>query len=342
MIRYLIPVAVFLSFAPAAAAQEPPTAMTCGSPRRCATAATTTWPSSSSSASPRAHRRTCSRNCRWSSPRPGSASPPRSRRRPSGSRSTARRATTSRSSSARTPATRALAEANIDIARVLNFQGKTELNQAILAEEAKTKQELAAQARTTLEQAAAKLAAAGKELRGRRRPAARPRRRSRTPSRRSEAEAAKLRAETEVQQTELDRALNLYDQAVVLQPRRQRRGGLQAPRSRPRSSSTPIASGSPRQPITWKARAWLGRIIFETETTDKAHAKFQEVILARDHARRRRRHPPRPYFRLKVIQEKPSHEEDDKAGVSNPIIDRRPGLAARLPAATGTPPRATA
>ncbi len=38
-----------------------------------------------------------------------------------------------------------VAEANIDIAHVLNLQGKTELGQALMAEDAKTKKDLAAQ-----------------------------------------------------------------------------------------------------------------------------------------------------------------------------------------------------
>jgi TolA-binding protein len=214
-----------------------------------------------------------------------------------------------------------LAEANIDIARVLNFQGKTELNQAYLAEEAKDKKEIAAKARLTLEQAATKLAAAGKELQ-----AAVGRLPDpdgiKEPKEKREAEAVKLRAETEVQQTELDRALNLYDQATCFILVSNDEGASKVLQDA-KKLLEPIASGSPRQPMTWKARAWLGRILFETETTDKAHAKFQEVLLA-DKATPAAAEGVRlaKYFRLKVIQKAPRKEEE-KTAVATIIASAR-------------------
>ena len=213
-----------------------------------------------------------------------------------------------------------LAEANIDIARVLNFQGKTELNQAILAEDRKTKQELAKQAQSTLQQAATKLSAAGKELE-----AAVTRLPDpdgiKEPKEKKEAEVVKLRAETEVQQTELDRALNLYDQAGCLTLINQDQAASDL-LILAKKLLAPIASGSPRQPITWKARAWMGRIVYETETTEKAHVKFLEVSNASGQSAAADGYRLMRYFRLKVIQEKP-REEDLKAkgGVNTTILN---------------------
>jgi hypothetical protein len=210
-----------------------------------------------------------------------------------------------------------LAEANIDIARVLNFTGKTELNQAVVAEERKTKRELATQARATLEQAAVKLAAAGKELQDAVTKLPDPDGIKDVKEKRA-AEAVKLRAETEVQQTELDRALNLYDQAacytLVGNDQSSSDTLIEA-----KKLLAPIASGSPRQSITWKARAWLGRIDFETESTDKAHARFQEVIPASNVPAAADGIRLAKYFRLKVIQKSP-REDDRKKGVNSTII----------------------
>ena len=83
----------------------------------------------------------------------------------------------------------------------------------------------------------------------------------------------------------------------------------------------PLSAGEARHPITWKARAWLGRVMEETDTTDKAHAKYQEVrnspeIAAADGKRLVR------YFTLRLIQEKP-RQEDTKApgGANNTVIN---------------------
>src|SRR5262245_25840697 len=56
-----------------------------------------------------------------------------------------------------------VADANLEIARVLNLTGRTQLNQALLTE-GRARRDLALQARKTLAEAATKLAAASKAL----------------------------------------------------------------------------------------------------------------------------------------------------------------------------------
>ncbi|MFO0844999.1 MAG: hypothetical protein U0797_21835 [Gemmataceae bacterium] len=186
-----------------------------------------------------------------------------------------------------------LAEANLDIARVLNLQGKTELSRALLAEDAKSKRDLSAQARATLEQAAQQLQAAEKAL---------------------EAQAA---MSEEVKQTQLERALNLYDQAST----HLGGGDEQASKLLVEAGKmlAKLAEGDRKDPISWKALAWLGRVQQQTESADKARARFQEVLGAGTTAAAEGARLAR-YFRMLVIREQPS-DADKKAGVNSVLLD---------------------
>jgi tetratricopeptide (TPR) repeat protein len=186
-----------------------------------------------------------------------------------------------------------LAEANLDIARVLNLQGKTELSRALLAEDAKSKRELSAQARATLEQAARQLQAAEKAL---------------------EAQAA---MSDEIKQTQVERALNLYDQASTYIGG----GDEQASKLLVEAGKllSKLADGDRKHPLTWKALAWFGRVQHQTESADKARAKFQEVINAGTPAAIEGTRLAR-YFRMLVLREQPS-DADKKAGVNLLLLD---------------------
>jgi tetratricopeptide (TPR) repeat protein len=209
-----------------------------------------------------------------------------------------------------------VAEANLDIARVLNLQGKTELAQSLLSDDAKTKKEQAAQARATLEQAAVKLQDAAKVL-------------EKTmgdlpdpdtitdAKKKKEALALRNRFNDELKQTELDRGLNLYDQAAtwIAVANDEQASGLLV---KAKALLDPIAGGPPSHPVTWKAKAWLGRIVFETESGNAARKRFAQVIdngtlpAAAEGYRLAR------YFRLHVIRAAPTDEEKKKG--SNSII----------------------
>jgi hypothetical protein len=209
-----------------------------------------------------------------------------------------------------------LAEANLEVARVLNLLGKTQLSQALLNEEVKIKKELADKARATLVQAADKLYAAVKALEAVKEKLPSPDDVA-DPKKKKEAQAAVARVEHEIKQTNLERGLNLYDQSETYL------GGNDEAASallvKAKEVLDPLAGGAPAEPITWKARAWLGRIIFETESADKARGKFAEVIgntspVAAEGARLAK------YFRMRVIRKQPSDVEKKAKGGPDAII----------------------
>jgi hypothetical protein len=210
------------------------------------------------------------------------------------------------------------AEANLDIARLLNLQGKTELNQALLDGDPKGKADKSKQARQTLEQAGIRLRAAAKVLEAALDKLPEPESEKDLVKRRL-LEAQRQRARDEVGQTRLDIGLNLYDQAQTYL------GGMGDTESsalleKAQKELEPIAGGAPASPITWKARAWLGRIILEIESAAKARVKFQEVIgagslpAAFDGGRLAR------YFRMLLIHKFPSDQEKKK-GVEPILVD---------------------
>ncbi len=208
-----------------------------------------------------------------------------------------------------------LAEANLDIARVLNLQGKTELSRIYLAEDGRAKREQAAQARATLEAAARGLQAAEAELK--KHLAALPAVENGDEAKKKEVQAARRALEREVQQTQLERALNLYDQAGTYLE-----GSGDEAASRllveARKLLTPLAAGPANDPIRWKAYAWLGRITFETDTADKARAVFLDILNATTPAAAEAQRLAR-YFRLLVIKKRPN-ESDQAQGGANAII----------------------
>jgi hypothetical protein len=209
-----------------------------------------------------------------------------------------------------------VAEANVDIARVLNLQGKTELGQALLTEDAKSKKEIAATARKTLQEAATKLQAAEKVLAAA--VEATPDPDTITDAKKKkEAQAARFQAEDALKQVQFEHALNLYDQAnTYLEPGSEAASKLL---EKAESALGPLAGGNPAFSITWKARAWLGRIFFEIRSAPQARAKYQEVLAgsvpaAQDGIRLAR------YFRLLAIREKPD-DADKKKGINGMIIE---------------------
>lgn len=211
-----------------------------------------------------------------------------------------------------------LAEANLDIARIFNLQGKTELSRAFLAEDGRAKREQAARARATLESAARQLQAAEDELTKARDKLPDPDALE-DPKLKKEARAARLRADAEVKQTQLDRALNLYDQAGTYL---EGTGDEAASRllEQARKLLNPLAAGDANDPIRWKARAWQGRITFETDTADKARAIFLEVLNATAPAAAEGQRLAR-YFRLLVIKKQPSESDMARGGPNAVIIE---------------------
>lgn len=211
-----------------------------------------------------------------------------------------------------------IAEANLDIARVLNLQGKTELNRALIAENTRSKRDLAEQARMTLEEAAKQLQAAEAELTAQRDKVVVPEA-PEDPKQKVAALAARARLDGEIKQTRMERALNLYDRAATYV------GGMGdeiASKLLVESKKLldQLGEGENSDPIKWRARAWLGRISFEIETADKARAIFQDVIAASNLPAAAEGVRLARYFRLLVIKDKPGEADTKQPGGPNGII----------------------
>ncbi len=211
-------------------------------------------------------------------------------------------------------------EANLDIARVLNAIGKSELSLAILAEEAPKKQALSKQARDTLGAAQARLTVAEKELAALRDklpdPDAEP-----DPAKKKLARQALARAEADVLQATFERAMNLYEQSETYLA-----GGDEAASkllTRALAVLDPLSAGDVKSAITWKAKAWQGRIIFQIQTPDAGRAKFSEVIASTQPVAAEGQRLAY-YFRLLAINEKPLPEDTKWKGSTGA------GVAARL------------
>jgi len=202
-----------------------------------------------------------------------------------------------------------LAEANFDIARVLDLQGKTELNQAMLADDRKTRRELAASAEARLKEAAIQLTEASKVFEAEKTKLADPETIT-EPRKKKEAQAAIQAAENQFAQVQLERALNLYSQGEVLVLLNRDEDASKV-FVEARKVLEPIANGSPNSSLTWKARAWLGRLLYETESAERARAKFQEVLAGTGPAAAEGIRLAR-YFRARVIKEKPDEKEKPK------------------------------
>jgi hypothetical protein len=228
-----------------------------------------------------------------------------------------------------------LAEANLDIARVLNLQGKAQLSQALLTEEVKTKKEIAAQARATLVQAAARLQAAVTALESAKGKLADPETIA-DPKMKKEAAAARDHVEREIKQTQIERGLNLYDQSATYL------GGSDDLASsrlvQAKKALDELAAGAAGDPATWKARAWIGRIQHQIQSADNARKEFAAILGAGETPVTTEGVRLARYFRLLVIKEQPN-DEDKKApgGPNRIIIDSASTWRARYPRYLKTP-----
>lgn len=204
-----------------------------------------------------------------------------------------------------------LPEANLEVARVLNAQGKTELGQALLNDDGKTKGALAAQSRATLVEALNRLKVAEKELAGALKALPDPDG-IEDPTKKKLASQAIFRAEQEVKQARFEMGMNLYDQSETYL------GGSDEKASElllaAKAILDPLAAGETNSSVTWKAMAWVGRIIAQIEKAEDGRAKFTQVLngvkfpAAFDGIRLAR------YFRLLVIEKSPDQADLKRPG----------------------------
>jgi hypothetical protein len=211
-----------------------------------------------------------------------------------------------------------IAEANLDIARVLHLAGKTELNQALLSDDAKTRGELAQQARATLIAAAARLKAAAVALEAEIAKLPDPESIS-DAKMKKEALAVRNRLESELKQTQIERGLNLYDQAATFLGGSGDEAASKLLVEGKKLLDEP-AGGPPTDPATWKAQAWRGRIIHQIESAQKARDAFKPIIDAGDTPVTTEGVRLARYFRLLVIKEQPTQDEAKQPGGANGII----------------------
>ncbi|MBY0230382.1 MAG: hypothetical protein K2W96_13950 [Gemmataceae bacterium] len=197
-------------------------------------------------------------------------------------------------------------EAGLDIARVLNAAGKAELSQALLNPDPAEKKALSDKARATLVQAQARLKEAEKAL-GELRDALPKPDGIEDAAKKKAAERAIARAEADIQNTVFERAMNLFDQSETYLG-----GSNETAASKLVYESmdllSKLAAGPATSPATWKAKAWQGRIIFQTETAEKARAKFSEVIDSTQPSAAEGRRLAL-YFRMLAIRDKPQPED---------------------------------
>ncbi len=150
-----------------------------------------------------------------------------------------------------------LADANLDVARVLNYQGKAELSRALLGDDLKTREAGKVQARGTLEEANKRLRAAVEAL---------DKRFESLPDPEKEPDKAKRivlandrnRVGEVIRETQLEVALNLYSQWET---------GDDAKLTDTTKALQKIQDGPLDSPATWKAAAWYARCQLVTENT---------------------------------------------------------------------------
>jgi hypothetical protein len=208
-------------------------------------------------------------------------------------------------------------EANLDIARVLNAIGKTELGQALSSDDRKTRTTLATQARTTLSQAFNQLKQAEAEMVAAAKRLPEPSSLS-DPGLKKAAIVNQNRAQREIEQARFEMGINLYEQSETYL------GGSDEKAAEllgeARRLLDPLASGPATSPVTWKAMAWQGRIIFQTEKAEDARSKFTQVLNGARYPAAAEGIRLARYFRLLAIREKPEPADTKVAGGPNRLI----------------------
>jgi hypothetical protein len=193
-------------------------------------------------------------------------------------------------------------EVHYDLAQVAVQHGRTQLSRALLQDSAAGRTAEMRQARARLEKAGELLAAAQTamdadlaKLHGPNSDTDR--------ARKKKLEEARARAE-------LDQGVNLLDVAQTFDEAR-----LEEKQARARKVEAAvkilekIAGGDAANPVTWQARAWVGRCYFELGDPRKAQAKLLEVVNADRQPAAAEGQRLARYFRLLVMKENPEPKE---------------------------------
>jgi tetratricopeptide (TPR) repeat protein len=206
------------------------------------------------------------------------------------------------------PKHRRAGEVKLDIARVGVLRGRTELSRAWLQETTEGRVQEGLKARATFVESAKDLQAActevGKEYDLVKEGAARE---SATPA--EKAQAKKL--QDDYLHCELERALNLFDQAVTYLD--EDKDAVRKARSdmmtQARQALEKVGAMDDTNPICWQAQAWAARCYNELGDPKKARQAFTQILGAPPKVAAEGQRLAR-YFRLLVISESPDRESD--------------------------------
>jgi hypothetical protein len=155
-----------------------------------------------------------------------------------------------------------VAQAQLDLARLVAFQGRHLVDLSRRQESKAAQKDLSAQASQLFKEAAAGLAKATAEI-DKRAPAASPA---------EKTELVKAR-----QQAQLEEAINLIHQSAALLDARDikaRAGVIE----QAKKQLDALAAGGDDDPLKWEARVWLGRLAEEIDAKPEATRRYTELI----------------------------------------------------------------
>jgi hypothetical protein len=220
------------------------------------------------------------------------------------------------------------AEARLDIARVILRQGKTLLSRARMQETEAGQTAEADKARATFVEAEKQLRAVSDELK---------KMVANFPPPKTPAEQAALKKlENDSREAELEVALTVFDQAMTYLNEgntevAQKRG---AKVGEARKALEKIAGGDESSPVTWEARAWVGRCQDELGTPKDARVTYDSILRANTRAAVRGMRLAR-YFQILALKE--TIDPAEKKTLPATIIDKATRWLTDYPGYVNTP-----
>ncbi len=160
------------------------------------------------------------------------------------------------------------AEAKLDLARLVAFQGKHLLDQARRQESRSVRKDLAAQAGLLFKEAAEQLAKAVAEIDNRLGQLANP---ANDAEKSQKADLARARL-----QAQLEEAINFINQSNTLLEARDTRGRA-AVIDKARAMLTRVSQAGDENPAAWQAKVWLGRLAEEIDAKPEAIRRYTDL-----------------------------------------------------------------
>jgi hypothetical protein len=192
------------------------------------------------------------------------------------------------------------AEAALELARIAGLRGKAELSQARAQETKEAQRAEMLRARTSFEEAAKRLQAAGVRMNEQLKADT-----ATTPAQTQGEKEALVQAQT---QAELEQGINLLDQAQTYTEPAEF-SARAAVLKKARDILDKLAKREPKTTVSWQALAWVGRCYLEDDDPQKARKVFMDVINAEagDQAEAGRRLAR--YFRMQALARLPDRKK---------------------------------